>query len=147
MEAVALDLSKFRVVKHVTRPLIKMELDRPYYVKIESAFFQAEQVKNPKKTKVMVNGVETEQIQQPPYIIHVVDLSTGVSAQMVANEVLKAELVKQYKDDSYVGKYFELTKSGKAEGKNYNTFGITELEPVKEESKTEETKTEASKKK
>lgn len=124
------EMSQFRVVKHVTRPLLKLEPGVQYYVKIESAFRQAEQMKNPKKD---ANG----NIIPPPFIVDALNLEGGVPSQMVANEVFRTELIKQYPNDSYVGKFFELIKNTKAEGKNYNTFGITELALVTEEPKQE----------
>lgn len=118
--AAAIDLSKYRVVKHVTRPLLKLENGVQYYIKIEAPFKLAEQMKNPKKDAA-------GNVIPPPTIVDVINLDGGISSQMVANEVFKSELQKQYPNDSYVGKLFELVKNTKAEGKNYNTFGITEL--------------------
>ncbi len=119
------DASKFRAAKFVTRPLLKLANDTEYYIKIESAFRQAEQMKNPKKD---ANG----NVIPPPFIVDVVNMETGVPSQMVANEVFRSELTKQYEKDSYVGRLFQVVKHTKAEGKNYNTFGITELVPVEE---------------
>lgn len=131
------EMSQFRVVKHVTRPLLKLEPGIQYYIKIESAFRQAEQMKNAKKDAA-------GNVIPPPFIVDVLNLEGGTPSQMVANEVFRTELVKQYPNDSYVGKFFELVKNTKAEGKNYNTFGITELALV-EEIKQEDVKTEAPK--
>jgi hypothetical protein len=126
----AMDLSTFRVVRHLTRPLLKMQDGVAYYVQVEAPIFQAEQSKNPKK------GPDGAPVP-PPFILHATNLEDGSSVQMIANEVLKSELEKQYKDNGYVGKYFELIKNTKAEGKRYNTFGITELAPAGTETETE----------
>lgn len=120
-----LDMSKFRVVKHVTRPLIKLKEDTIYVLRFDAPMFQAEQTKNPKKD---ANGNPVP----PPTVAHVTDAENGVASQIVCNEVLKSELEKTYPDKSYVGKWFELLKNKKSEGKTYNTFGITELELAEE---------------
>jgi len=120
-------LSNFRVVRHVTRPLLKLVDNTPTYVLIDEAMKQAEPIKG--RTQKGVDGNPLP----PPFIVAVTDLSDGSQKQMVCNEVLKSELDKQYPNDTYVGKYFELIKNTKAEGKRYNTFGITELAPVAEE--------------
>jgi hypothetical protein len=139
-----LNLSNFRVVKHVTRPLLKLVDNTKYYIQIEAPFKIAEQVKKPKMVEATVieNGVETKKMvpQPPPTIIDVknIELDPPVSCQMVANEVFKSELQKQYPNDGYVNKYFEIVKNTKAEGKNYNTFGITELALAVEETQQEE---------
>lgn len=119
-------MSSFRVVKHVTRPLLKITDNKQYYIMFENPLKQAEQVKNPK------TGADGN-VVPPPFIIDVLNLEDGISMQMVANEVLKSELEKQYPDATYVGKYFEIVKNTRAEGKRYNTFGITELELVNDE--------------
>lgn len=126
----AFALSNFRVVRHVTRPLLKIEENKPYYLKIDGAIRQAEQQKKPKMVK---QGDGTEVPQPPPFIVDITNLVTGHPMQMVCNEVFRTELEKQYKDGSYVGKFFQFSKNTKAEGKNYNTFGITEIEPVSDE--------------
>lgn len=130
----------FRVVRNVTRPLLKMKDNQAYYIQIEEKIFQAEQVKNPKKD---ADG----NTQKPPFVFFAKNLEDGHSVQMLANSVLHSELEKQYPDNSYVGKVFELIKNTKAEGKSYNTFGITELEAVEEEKETAETEKVTSKKK
>jgi hypothetical protein len=118
----AIDLSKFRIVKHVTRPLLRLIDNKPVFVKMDGPFRQAEATKNPQKD-ASGNPVP------PPFLADIVNLETDQPSQMVANEVFKSELQKQYPNDSYVGKYFELTKITKAEGKRYNTFTILEIAP------------------
>lgn len=133
-KATPFEMSQFRVVRHVTRPLLKIEEGTLYYIKVDSAIRQAEQMKNPKKIKqTQADGTVIEVIQPPPFVVDVTNLEGGTPSQMVCNEVFRTELQKQYPSDAYVGKYFELVKNSKAEGKNYNTFGITELEIVKDE--------------
>jgi hypothetical protein len=125
MATTKFNFNELDVVKHVTRPLLKLEPGVDYLVTIESAFRQAEQMKNPKKD---ANG----NVIPPPFVIDVFahastsDPELGTPSQMVANEVFRSELIKQYPNDTYVDKVFHLVKNTKAEGKNYNTFGITE---------------------
>lgn len=130
----AIDLKQFRIVKHVTRPLLKLVDGVPTYIKLDAAFKQAEQQKNPKKDAA-------GNIIPPPFVIDITNLEGGIPSTMVANEVFRSELEKQYPNETYVGKYFEIIKNTKAEGKNYNTFGITELAPVEEEKPVSEVKT------
>lgn len=123
-------MSNFRVIKHVTRPLLKLVDNQPAYVKVDGAFKQAEQQKKPKMVK-QADGSEVP--QPPPFVVDVTNLENNQPSTMVANEVFRTELQKQYPNDTYVGKYFEVIKNTKAEGKNYNTFGITEIAPVETE--------------
>lgn len=113
---------KFRVVKHVTRPLLKMEDGQDYYIKFEAKMFQAEALKNaPASDK-----------KAPPYIAHVVDLETGHASQIICNEVLRTEIDKSFPNDTYVGKAFHIIRNKIAENKKYATFNITEIALVEE---------------
>lgn len=138
---ILLDLSNFRVVRHVTRPLLKLQENKQYYIKVDEPMKQADPVTGGRQQK----GADGNPVP-PPFIMAVTNLEDGVAYTMIANEVLKTELEKQYPSHGYVGKFFELSKNTKAEGKRYNTFGITELAPVEDQAAITETHKDGKKK-
>jgi hypothetical protein len=127
--------------KLLTRPVLKLEQDKPVYVKIEIPMFIGKVIK--KK--------DEEDDKEPATIINCIDLTSGEPVQIVANAVLKSVLREEYPEESYVGKCFSVTKQSRQPGKRYNPFHIEEIEDptvaAKEEQKPHVPEVSQSKKK
>jgi len=108
----------FRVAKHVTLPLIKLEEETPVYVKITAPMFLGKEVK----------GTGDKAKMEPATLAHVVNLETGEPAQIIVNAVVVANLNECYPGDTYVNKSFQLIKHAKRDGKRYHDFSILEIE-------------------
>ncbi len=115
----------YRVVKHVTRPLLKLEAGQEYFVTIESKIFDADPaVKGRERSNADGSKKET---MAPPRLMDVLDLvHASRPSQIIVNTVLESELVKKYPSDSYVGKSFMLVKN-QIQGRRYATFQIAEI--------------------
>jgi hypothetical protein len=121
-----------KVVKLLTRPVLKMEEGVTRYVKIESAMFIGKDIKSSRKK----DDDDTKQ-KEPATIVNVINLGKvgangewigdGSQAQIVMNAVLKGHMADDYPQDTYVGKCFAITKQSRAAGKSYNPFHIEEI--------------------
>lgn len=120
---------KFTVKKHVTLPLLKIVAEKPLYVRFEEAIVKAKPQAGGRTPAADSAAAKKE----PPELAHVIDLTTGEHAQIIIGTVLGAELRGMYMSDSYVGKSFEIVQH-KVQGKQYATYGITEIE-IETESK------------
>ena len=119
----------FKVKKHVTLPLLKIVPEKPLYVKFEAAIEKAKPQAG-SRTANAAAASETNPAakkKEPPELAHVIDLTTGEHAQIIIGTVLGAELRSTYADGAYVGKSFEIVQH-KVQGKDYATYGITEIE-------------------
>lgn len=121
------NIPQFRVVKHVTLPLLKFGVE-PIFVRFDEPIFQAEAVTTGRQSK-SENGETAKMIMAPPELANVTDLVRKVPCQIIVNTVLGAELRKKYPKDAYVGKAFRLSKS-QLQGKRYAQFEIAEVEAV-----------------
>lgn len=114
---------KFKTKKHVTLPLLKIQPEKPLYVKFVEPIVKAKPQAGGRTPAVDSAAAKKE----PPELAHVIDLTTGEHAQIIIGTVLGAELRQTYTSDSYVGKDFEIVQH-KVQGKQYATYGITEIE-------------------
>jgi len=120
-------MTKFKVKKLITLPLLKMTIGDDYFVKLIGVKFKASAMKvDP--NKAIDPKVEKEAKKDPPMLINVIDLTTGEPMQMILNSVLESNIDEAYPDDSYVNLGFKFIKHAKASGKDYNTFTIAEIE-------------------
>lgn len=108
-----LDLGAFKVKKIITRPVLKLIVDKPVAFRVES---------------LMETGKVTEGDKKPADVFFVTDMVTGRECTVVVPAVLKAEIEDNYADGSYVGKYFGVCKREKIEGKRYHNYDIVELD-------------------
>lgn len=111
---------KFRKVRSVTRPVLKLEVNTEYYLKIEEVF-RTEVLTEEQRAKSKYP--ESESIT----LVNVTDLETGEAMQLVVRTVFSAELIEAYPGDAYVGKCFAV-KMSNADGKRYKVFSIQEIE-------------------
>lgn len=116
-------LAGFKIVKNVTLPLLKMKagLD-PYFLRFESAMALGRAIKDAGKD----SAGKTKQME-PPFLAHVVELSTGEEMQIICPAVMRSTLDEEYPDNAYVGKSFQVTISS-IEGKKYNMVTLAEIE-------------------
>ena len=107
----------FRVVKAVTRPLIRFGVS-PEFVRFEGTIYQSAPLEH---------GTSAQKKMDPPFMADVVNLKTGEAAQIILPTVLHKELIEKYPEHSYVSKDFQLRKINVA-GKDYSIWSITEIE-------------------
>lgn len=103
-----------KLKQRLTFQLLKFKGTDPLYFKVNEKIVQSKKVVDDQK--------------EPPHIAKVVDLETGEVCEMIFPAVLKSILEEQFPGDAYVGKSFSARKFDKANGKNYATFDVAELE-------------------
>lgn len=119
----------FRVARQVTRAVLPMKVDPDS---------EAEAATLPDHLQVVCKIIETIYIGKPvqnsaikqPAELAPIESTEGEERLLVVNAVLKKELDENYPDNSYVGRWFAITKHRKRPGKKYNNFSIMELEPA-----------------
>jgi len=109
-----IDLTKFKVAKVVTRPVLRLIDNTPVVFKIEGAMFEGKAIEGSKMA--------------PATLMHVTDVLTGRPSQIVVPAVLEAELNENYPAQKYVGLIFGVEKLEKVEGKRYSNYNILELD-------------------
>jgi hypothetical protein len=110
--------------KLLTRPVLKWVVDKPNYIKIETAMHIGKDIKSR-------TPVDEAKKKEPATLCNVTNLETGEPAQIILNAVLKSVLIEEYPNDSYVGKCFAVTKQSRQPGKQYDPFNIEEIEDPK----------------
>lgn len=115
--ASGVDMTKVKVIKNVTLPILKREDNVPIWVRITAPIHTGKQLK----------GTGEKAKMEPARLVDLVDLTTGEIMQMICNTVLESSLTEAYENDSYVGKCF-LIEQQSPEGKRYKTFKILETE-------------------
>lgn len=96
-------------------------------------------LKNPGDEKILciadamrVSAVKdkSEQKREPATICSVGDVLTGEMYTYIVPAVVKSNLLRDYPDDSYVGKSFHIKNMGRRnENQRYNDFSIIEVDP------------------
>jgi hypothetical protein len=61
-------------------------------------------------------------------LIDCTDLTTGRTEVLVAGKVVRDNLVENYDNDSYVGKFFRAVQGPIKEGKKYKTYTLEEID-------------------
>jgi hypothetical protein len=122
---------KFTRTAQVTADVLKMEIGKPYYIKILSAIEESQAHAGDDSRRA---GKEADGKMEPAQICRVIDLEVpGAPEQiLIVNSVLKGILEDSYTDKAtgelkYVGKSFEVTKRDKVNGKRYHTFQVYEV--------------------
>lgn len=127
----------FEIIEHVTRPVMQLGAEASF-LRIDSKIYEAEKQTASRKKKNPDGTPATIQYkyQGPPELMDVTDLVRNRACVVVVNEVLGSELRKKYKDDSYVGLCFGITKT-KLEGRGYATFDIFRIKDPADQPKTQ----------
>lgn len=116
------EVSRFKVIKKVTKGLIKLKEGEPQYLKIVGPMHLG------KKT----TGTGDNARMEPATLLDVVNLATGeTDVQIIVPTVLKSILETDYPEDTFVGKCFMITKLGKRAEKRYSEFEVAEIEEPK----------------
>lgn len=108
----------FKIKRAITLPLLKPQLDVPVYIKVTSKVFVGKDIAAQKGAAKM----------EAANLINCVNLETGEDCQMIVPAVLAGIFSDEFKDDSYVGCGFMVTKHPKGSGKAYHPFSVSELE-------------------
>jgi hypothetical protein len=105
------------ILRRVTRPVLKMEVDVPAYVKAQSKLYQGKEIKG--------SGDKAE--MKAAVLLDVLDLSTGQEMQIVCGTVLSGILEDSYPGDSYAGLCFQITKRPKVGTKRYFNYEVLQI--------------------
>lgn len=108
-----------KLLRKVTRSILKMETNVTVFVKAESALYQGKEVK-PKA------GQDVE--MKAAILLDVVNLTTGEQQQIVCGSVLVSVLNETYPNDSYKGLCFQITKRAGPAGRRYFVFDVDQIE-------------------
>ena len=108
----------FKTKRVVTVPNLKMEIEKPVHVRIESKMFKGQAQK----------ATAGRQAMEPATIVNVTNLETGEVGQLILGATLVSILTEAYPGDKYVGVAFRFTKHPKKDGKRYHTYSVEEIE-------------------
>lgn len=103
--------SRFKKVKAITLPLLKMENEVEYYLKFDGPMFLGKAIDDKKEAATLAN---------------VTNLESGEQVQIICATVLRGILDEAYPGEEYVGKCFEIVKHRDLE-KKYNTYSVCEV--------------------
>ena len=109
----------FKKKKTITVPVLKLNVDQPAYVRVESPMEVSKQVSG-----VKVGG----QPMEPATIMFCTNLDNDSECLLIVNTMLQRVFKETYPDQSYVGLCFEITSHGKRGDKKYNVFSVVEIE-------------------
>ena len=107
-------MATFKKIRQVTLPVLKLEKGVPRYLFILSPMYV---------------GDKLEEQKDAATLVHSVDMETGEEGLVICPSVMQSELLKNYPDDSYVRKGFEIVVTRGPAGKNYNLVTISEVAP------------------
>lgn len=103
--------SKFKRIRNVTLPVLKLGLGQPRFLYILGP---------------MKEGPKLDDKKEPAILIHAADMETGEEGNVIAPAILRKELTEGYPGDGYVDRGFEVTKTRDPE-KKYNHVSIAEV--------------------
>jgi len=116
----------YKVKKHVTRRLIKPQLDVAVLIKPTGLIYQSKEIKVDNTDKA-----KAEKKKDPPFLMSCVDLESVDNlddAEIIVPAVFKSSLEDAFPDGGYIGKLFSVTKLKKEAGKDYHNYVIAEIE-------------------
>jgi len=105
--------SKFKRVRAVTLPVLKLEKGKPRYVFMLGPLHSGKKIDDQKEAATL---------------IHAVDMETGEEGLIICPSVMVKELQENYPGESYVRKGFEVILTRVPE-KRYNLVSLTEVAP------------------
>lgn len=127
-----MNVSKYRKIKDVTLPLLKVKVGEEYYVKFTGPIHLGKEMA-PKAKVDPRTGEVIEEKRAPAHIATIKNLETGENGMLIVATVMRKELEENYPGESYIGKSFGFVQT-KVEGKSYNLVEIWEVaEPEPED--------------
>jgi hypothetical protein len=108
-----------KVVKTITRPILKFEKEKALYVRIVSAPFSGSPP--PKRA-----GAAKEPVA--PLLVDVATLPDEMLAALPVHSSLKNILDTQYPGNAYVGKCFSITSKTRQPGRQFVPYHVAEIE-------------------
>jgi len=109
------------------KPVIKKQITFQLLKLVDGATVHVEITKSMWTGKEIAGGAGKAKMDAAR-LVRVINLETGEEMEMIINKVLEEIFGEEYPDNAYVGKWFGITKHAKADGKEYNTFTLVELE-------------------
>ena len=115
----------FERTRAVTVPLLKPELDVPFFVRIDSPMRMSKPIKQ-----------DGKQSMEPATVCNVTNLETDEPQELIVPAVLKGIFEEQYVEtdeetgevsNNYVGLAFEIVKRPKEKNKRYHKFEVYEV--------------------
>jgi hypothetical protein len=120
---------RFAVVRNVTLPVLKLQIEVPAYITVKDAMRVSESHAGQQASEDGKGAKKKENQMGPATICTVVDLESGEVKTLIVSTVVKSIFEREYPGDAYVGKSFCLVKHAKKEGKNYFNFSVDEVDP------------------
>ena len=110
-----------KILKQLVLPILKSNVDEPYYVKFLEPIMEKEKVEKDSEGKEVHGTIQ---------IGHVVELQDGQEMHCVIGSVLLSTLTESYPDSSYVDKCFMITKLAKkgSGARGYHPYLLAEVE-------------------
>lgn len=115
----AMNETDFEVVQYVSVPMLSTREappGRPWVCQIADAMHEAP----------VLEGVKPK-FENSPLIICTIKALNGEARVLPCSKVFRQEIDSKYPNQTYVGKWFQVTRQHKKEGKNYWTFAIAEV--------------------
>jgi len=107
------------VKKIVTRPVIKLEKEKPVFVRLSTAMYQGPLPKQ---------RAGTLRAPVAPTFVDVINLDDGSDATLPIHAKLKEVFDRSYPHDAYVGKCFSITAKTRQAGRQFSPFYLAEIE-------------------
>lgn len=111
--------ANFKIVKHVAVPMLSMK-EAPPGRAIICKFVDVCREAPP--LEGYNSAIKT------PMFISTIEARNGTARMLPWTHVFRQEMEKSYPNGAYVGKWFQVTRMPKKEGKRYWTFAIAEVE-------------------
>lgn len=108
----------FKIAKYVSVPMLEVPVGQSFVCQLFD------------KVRILptLEG-QKPKYKDSPHWASTIKASNGEARMFTWNTVFRSEMEKNYPGDSYVGKWFQITRLPIKRGKDYSTFAITELEP------------------
>jgi len=115
-----------KVKKIVTRPVLRFEKEKPFYVRVLAAMYTGAMPKQ---------RTGSSRAPVAPWFVDVTNLDDKSEATLPVHPKLKEALEKAYPDEAYVSKCFSITAKTRQRDKQFTPFHIAEIEDPDAEEK------------
>ncbi len=126
------DPTKAEVVKNLSVPAFKIKEQETRFFRIDSAMRVSDFSDNSQDDADEDKGSKTKKGEprkkrDPATVVDATDLQSGQIGTLICTSVIKSSLLRNYPDESYVGKGFRITRLEKPEGKMYSKYTVVEI--------------------